>query len=186
MLPNKTEKAEFKEAVKKRKIYEAKVQQEIAECSPGAVYQNVWVGNGEFDVVVADYPVLSFVEIKFFRTNLNPNRVRHAIRKFRNYCKRVTEEGTDCKRNWLPYVPQTDSKRVTNKDILFKELSLFIPEGWRYRMVLVVPNKVIDIVIGSINETKAFSSQKQGQNFLLVDGIPLLAIPEKRIKDVFG
>lgn len=187
MLMNETEKAGFKEAMKRGKRYEAKVQQEITKCSPGSVYLNVRVGNiCEFDVVVADYPILSFVEIKFYRANLTPNRVRTEICKFRNHCKRITEEGEHWRKNWIPYLSQANLDILTNKDILFKKLSLFIPEGWRYRMILVVPNKSIGIVLNSLNETKAPSPQKQGQNLRLVDGIPLLAIPEKHIKEVFG
>ena len=188
MSLNETEKASFEEAMKRGKRYEAKVQQEIAKCSPGSVYSNVRVGCiCEFDVVVADYPVLSFVEIKFYRANLEPNRVRSAIRIFRNHCKRVTEEGASWKKKWIPYVPKTDNGADTNKDVLFKKLSLFIPESWRYRMILIVPNKSIDVVLSSLNETKAFIPQKkQGQNLVFVDGIPLLAIPEKRIEEVFG
>lgn len=188
MSSNETEKARFEKAMKRGKRYEAKVQQEIVGCSPGSVYLNVRVGSGEFDVVVADYPVLSFVEIKFYRSNLTPNTARSAIRKFRNYCKRVTEEKSDWERKWIPYVPQVDPGVSTNsnKDILFKKLSLFIPESWRYRMILVVPNKSINLVLDSLNQTKPFSLRKQGQNLVLVDGIPLLAIPEKRIKEVFG
>lgn len=183
---NKTEMAGFKEAMKRGKRYEAKVQQEIAKYSPGSVYLNVRVGSiCEFDVVVADYPVLSFIEIKFYRANLTPNRVRNEIRKFRNYCKRVTEEGQHWRKNWIPYLPQENPDVVTNKDVLFKKLSLFIPEGWRYRMILIVPNKSIGIVLSSLNETEVPSFKKYGQNLLFVDGIPLLAISEKRIKEIF-
>lgn len=54
-------------------------------------------------------------------------------------------------------------------------------------MILIVPNKSINTVLDSLNETKAFFPKtKQGQNLVIVDGIPLLAIPEKRIEDVFG
>ena len=187
MSLNRIESTAFEKQMKKGKIYEAKVQQEIAECSPGSVFRNVRVGSiCEFDLVVADYPVLSFIEIKFYRSNLSPNKVRSAIRKFRNHCKRVTEEGLDWKRKWIPYVPDTQSGIVTNKDILFKKLSLPISsEGWRYRMILIVPDKSIDAVLDSLNETKPFTPQKQGQNLRLVDGIPILVIPEKRIKAVF-
>lgn len=179
---------QFKEQMEKGKVYEAKIQQKITGCSPGSVYLNVRAGGGEFDVVVADYPVLSFVEIKFFRANLTPGRVRGTIRKFRNHCKRATEDGASWKKKWIPYVPPTDSDNGTShKEALFKKLSLFIPESWRYRMILIVPNKSINIVLDSLNETKAFIPKtKQGQNLVLVNGIPLLAIPEKRIEDVFG
>lgn len=183
---NEIKKAGFEEAMKRGKRYEARIQQTIAKYSSGSVYPNVRVGSiCEFDLIVADYPVLSFVEIKFYRANLTPNRVRNEVRKFRNYCKRVTEEGQQWRRNWIPYSPLIIPATATNKDILFKKLSLFIPEGWRYRMILVVPNKSIDIVLSSLNETKVPTSQKYGQNLLLVDGIPLLAIPEKHIKEVF-
>ena len=187
MSTNETEKAEFKEAMKRGKRYEAKVQQEITKYSLGSVYPNIRIGSiCEFDLVVADYPILSFVEIKFYRANLTPNRVRSEIRKFRNHCKRVTEEGQHWRRNWIPYLPQVNPDIVTNKDVLFKKLSLFIPEGWRYRMILVVPNKSIDVVLNSLNETKISSPKKHNQNLRLVDGIPLLAISEKRIKEVFA
>jgi hypothetical protein len=189
MSMNETEKTGFEEAMKRGKRYEARVQQEIAKCSSGSTYPNVRVGCiCEFDVVVADYPVLSFVEVKFYRANLEPNRVRTAIRLFRNHCKRVTEEKADWKKKWIPYLPQVDPSVSTNthKDTLFKKLSLFIPEGWRYRMILVVPNKSIDAVLGSLNENKMPSSKKHAQNLRLVDGIPLIAISEKRINEVFG
>lgn len=180
--------SQFKERMEKGKVYEGKIQQEIVKSSSGEVYLNVRAGAGEFDVLVADYPVLSFVEIKFFRANLTPGRVRGTIRKFRNHCKRITEEEPSWKKKWIPYVPLMDSDSGTShKDALFKKLSLFIPESWRYRMILIVPNKSINIVLESLNETKAFIPKtKQWQNLVIVDGIPLLAIPEKRIKDVFG
>ena len=179
---------QFKERMKKGKVYEAKVQSEIREASPGAVFPNVRVGSiCEFDVIVADYPTLSLVEIKYYRSNLDPNRVRVAVRKFRNHCKRATEDNSKWKRKWTPYIPQADPEfgTITNKELLFRKLSLHVSEGWKYRMVLVVPNKSFDIVLNSLNESQ-LHYQKADHNLLLIAGIPLLVIPEKRIGEVFG
>ena len=187
MSTNETEKAGFEKAMKKGKIYKVKVQQEIAKYATGRVESDVRIDNVcDFDIVIRDFPVLSFVEIKFYRGNLIPDRVRSATLQFRNRCKHVTEEESGWKRNWIPYFPQLDPDSPTNKDVFFKKLSLSTPECWRYRMILIVPNKSIDAVLGSLNGTKFLVPEKYEKYLRLVDGIPLLVVSEKRINEVFG
>ena len=187
MLVYETKKGEFKKNAEKGKKYEMHIQQQVAKYSTGSVHPNVTIGNFcEFDLIVANYPILSFVEIKFYRANLKANRVRQDIRKFRNHCKRVTEEELDWKKKWIPYTPPRDSEIITKRDILLKKLSLFVLESWKYRMILIVPNKSINVVLDSLNEDKAPSSRKHMQNLRMVDDIPILVIPQKRIQDVFG
>ena len=190
MSSNETKKAAFEKQMKKGKIYEAKVQSEIKEASPGEVYINVAVGNiCEFDAIVADYPILSFIEIKSYRSNIVPRRARSAVNKFREDCLKMVEDPTAYHRyrSWIPLPCSRDITQayLTNLQLLFEKLSITITEGWNFRMILIVPNKSFEVVLSTLRG-KPNPDGKSSHNLLNGDGPVLIVIPEKRIKEVFG
>lgn len=183
MLSEEKEKVgfEFQKAIEKGKKYEAKIQGEIEYISHGEVFNNVRLGNiCEFDVIVADYPLMIFVEIKAYRQNLRPERVRKAVRKLRHDAFTVVEDETLQYRCWTPCLSRKKGNgTITNKELLFEKLELEIKEGWKFRLVLIVPNKVFGSVITCL------TSYRYSGNIFNIYGIPLLVIPEKRVYEVF-
>jgi Holliday junction resolvase-like predicted endonuclease len=172
---------EFKKAIEKGKKYEAKIQSKIEEVSQGSVFNNVRIrAICEFDAIVADYPILTFVEIKAYRQNCRRARVRQAVRKLKQDACEVVEDESLKYSCWTPYISrEKDRGEVTNRELLFKKLELGIREGWKFRLVLIVPNKVLGRVMACL------ISHRYSDNVLDIDGVPLLVIPEKRINDVF-
>ena len=190
MLSEETEKRAFQKAMKKGKVYESRVQQKIQKVSSGNVFLNVVLGNlCEFDTIVADYPILSFIEIKAYRNNLVWGRARGAANKLRRLCLKVTED-TNVYRRYRTWVPRphprgTGSAQLTNLELLFEKLTLNITEGWSFRMFLIVPDISYSTVLLALKGGSKPNNDLP-KNLLYGDGPCLIVIPEKRINEVFG
>ena len=185
----KSTRFQFRAKMKKGKIFERKIQDEITKWSYADVFNNVQVGNiCEFDVVVADYPILTFIEIKAYRRNMKPERARYAISKLRKKCINATKENLKWNRYWTPCLSdKTEAGFVTNKELLFKKLGYDMIEGWRYRMMLIVPDISYEVVVKALTgEFMIRSTNKCPKNVIDIEGIPLIVIPAKKIKDVFS
>jgi len=190
MLLDKREKAGFEKAMKKGKKYESRIQDKIKKVSSGEVFFNVNISNyGEFDAIVADYPLLSFIEIKAYRTNLVWRRARAAANKLRKLCLKVTEDPVAHYHylSWIPRPRTYDDAHVylTNLQLLFKKLSMDVVDGWKFRMILIVPDKSYETVLLAL-KGKPNSNNRPPINLFEGDGPTLIVIPEKRIKEVFG
>lgn len=184
------DKAAFKKQIEVGRKFERKVQTLLETHSPGQVFRNVQVGTlCEFDVVVEDYPVISFVEIKRYREDFKQDRVRMAIRKFRKNCTTVTTNADTYDRTWLPYRNkrnERDSGEVTYFELLLNKLNIQQTEGWRFRMILIVPHEVYYKVIVSLAGYSMNSNKGIPKNLIDIDGIPLLIVRDTAIEGVFS
>ncbi|MDY6957728.1 MAG: hypothetical protein SVK08_01090 [Halobacteriota archaeon] len=171
------------------KKFEKSIQNDLTKASSGDVYCNVRVSHMyEFDAIVAEYPVLTFIEIKAYRSDMSPSRARVAARKLRRNCVDVTTNEEKWRVSWIPYSKSTvENEKLTHKERLFKKLEIDITEGWKYRMMLIVPDISYDIVLKSLSGDFMDKSRhtKYAKNLFDVEGIFLTVIPRKRIKDVF-
>jgi Holliday junction resolvase-like predicted endonuclease len=168
------------------KKYENKVQDIIEKYSAGKVYRNVWVGGFcEFDAVVEDYPLLTFIEIKRYRTDSVPNKVRTAVSKFKRHCSKIVDTGRIFDRKWYPDINEQNKNKDNEKtlfELLINKLEIETLEGWRFRLVLIVPNvaykRVIDTLSGRTQKTNTC-------NLINMDGIPVVVIRETAINATF-
>lgn len=180
---------QFKERMKKGKVYEARVQEELEKHSRGEVFKNIKISQlCEFDAVIVDYPLVTLIEIKFYRPNLIPSQVRQHAWKLQRICNRIMESSSQCSISWCPYhARKRHISNVTFLEVLYSKLGLTITEGWKFRMMLIVPKKSYNLVLASLrgDHLKANCVQIL-HNVIGIKGIPLIVIPEKRIEEVFG
>lgn len=168
------------------KKYERKVQQLLDTHSAGHVYRNVRIGTFcEFDAVVEDYPLLSFIEIKRYRSDFTPPRVRTAVNKFREHCSKIVNTGRRFDMTWYPYHNKwdTEDREDTLFELLLSRIDLPPVEGWRFRMVLIIPNAVYQRVVDSL---LGYRQPSNVRNLIVADGVPLTVIRESAINAVFG
>lgn len=173
-------------SMKKGKKYEGRIQRKIEESSEGQIYNNVQVGNiCEFDVIVADYPLLTFVEIKAYRLNMKKKPLLANIRKLKRDCVEVTTDPYQWNRSWTPCLSKVTTNGVaSNLEVLFNKLELGFTEGWKYRLCLIVPDRVYKLTLSHLHPTypplKSIPS-----NVVSIDDLPLVVIKEKNIKNAF-
>ena len=169
------------------KKYERKVQNLLDTHSAGQVYRNVRVGSFcEFDAVVEDYPLLTFIEIKRYRADFTPYRVRTAMNKFREHCTRIVDTGRRFDMTWYPHHNKWDQKEdmeVTLFELLLNKIDIKPVEGWRFRMMLIIPNAVYSKVVDSLY---GYNQPSNVRNLIEVDGVPLIVIRESAIKATFS
>lgn len=174
------------ENMAKGKKYEDKVQNLIEKYSTGKVYRNVRVGSlCEFDVVVEDYPLLTFIEIKRYRKDSVPTRVRSGVSKFRKHCSEIVDSSRIFDRKWYPDISEQNRNKYIEKtlfELLLNKMEIETLEGWRFRLVLIVPNasynRVIDALSGRTQKINI-------RNLLNMDGIPVIVIRETAIQGTF-
>lgn len=167
----------FFSEMKRGRKFEQAVQEEIEKITFGETFDNVRIDHMEFDVIIADYPLMTFVEVKAYRSNFSRDEIKKALIKLVRNCVTVTEDRTLCYRDWVPHGEKWGT--AGNRKWLLQKLEIDILEGWQFRMVLIVPDKSFVSVMSAI-KGKSYSS-----NLLDVDGFPLLVIPKRRIKDIF-
>lgn len=187
LKPKELEGFEYKRySMKKGKKYEGRIQRKIEESSEGQIYNNVQVGNiCEFDVIVADYPLLTFVEIKAYRLNMKKKALLANIRKLKRDCVDVTTDPYRWNRSWTPCLSKVRTNGIaSNLEVLFNKLEVDITEGWKYRLCLIVPDRVYERVLNYLHPTyppiKTIPS-----NVIEIEGLPLVVIKEKNIKNAF-
>ena len=168
---------QFLSEVQRGRKFEREVQGEIKKISFGQTFNNIRIDHMEFDVITADYPLMTFVEIKAYRSNFKRREIKKALIKLVRNCVTVTEDKTLCYKDWVPHKKKWET--AGNKKWLLYKLGITLLEGWQFRMVFVVPDKSFIPVLSAI-KGKQYSS-----NLLDVDGFPLLVIPKRRIKEVF-
>nr|QNO41454.1 hypothetical protein CIDILJJO_00001 [Methanosarcinales archaeon ANME-2c ERB4]QNO42112.1 hypothetical protein INBEEEIC_00014 [Methanosarcinales archaeon ANME-2c ERB4]QNO42313.1 hypothetical protein OEDCDHIP_00030 [Methanosarcinales archaeon ANME-2c ERB4]QNO42478.1 hypothetical protein LBOOMNCC_00031 [Methanosarcinales archaeon ANME-2c ERB4]QNO42698.1 hypothetical protein AOABALHP_00001 [Methanosarcinales archaeon ANME-2c ERB4] len=170
--------------------YERKVQTLLETHSIAPVFRNVRIGQlCEFDAVVEDYPLLTFIEIKRYRTDFAPNMVRVAVRKLRKDCTLIVNDTDVYERQWIPYRNKRNEKErgeVTYFELLLNKLNIKPIEGWQFRMVLIIPDavyiKVVESLMGYFMPKKSWLPR----NIIEVEGIPLHVVREGAIPLVFG
>jgi hypothetical protein len=171
-------KFEFMGELKRGRKFEREVQKKIEELTFGTSYNNVIIDRMEFDVIVADYPLLSFVEVKAYRTDLKRAKAKEAMIKLMKNCITVTEDDSLHYRDWVPRRDKWET--CGNRRWLLKKLGCTVFEGWQFRMLLIVPDKSFNVLTSLIDGSRPpFSS------LIDVEGYPLLVIPKKRINDIF-
>lgn len=169
---------EYLGELKRGRKFEREVQKKIEETTFGTVFNNVRIDRMEFDVIIADYPILSFVEVKAYRTDLNRERVKKAMTKLIKNCITVTEDNSLYYRDWIPHIDKWET--WGNRRWLLEKLGCNVFEGWQFRMLLIVPDKSFKVLMSLIEGKRPPFS-----NLLDVEGHPLLVIPKKRIGEVF-
>lgn len=158
--------------------FEGEVQKKVEETTFGRAFNNVQIDRMEFDIIVADYPILSFVEVKAYRKDLNRMRTKEAMIKLIKNCVTVTEDDSLYYHDWVPRIKKWET--FGNRRWLLKKLGCTIFEGWRFRMILIVPDKSFKVLMSLIEgKMPPFS------NLLDIEGYPLLVIPKKRIGEIF-
>jgi len=163
--------------LKRGRKFEDAIQREIREVTFGSTYSNVIVDRMEFDAIVADYPLMTFVEIKAYRSDFSRDRIKKALIKLVRNCVCVTEDVNLSYRDWVPVRNRWET--VGNRKFLLRKLKLDEFDGWRFRMMLIVPDKSFRPIMEQIE------GKRMGSNLLDIEGFPLLLIPRRRIKEVF-
>lgn len=165
------------------KKYEEKVQDLLEKYSMGKVHRNVRVGSFcEFDAVIEDYPLITFIEIKRYRADFVPDRVRMAVTKLRAHCSKIVYTGRKFDRTWYPH-SNNISEDETLFELLLKKMDIEQIEGWRFSMVLIVPNAAYKRVIESL---AGRNQRTPTRNMINIDGIPLIVVRETAINTTFG
>jgi hypothetical protein len=158
--------------------------------SPGQVFRNILVGSlCEFDAVVEDYPVMTFVEIKRYREDFKPDRVRRAVIKLREDCTTIVNSTEKWNCTWLPYRnkrQESEKGKVTKMELLLAKLNIKQTEGWRFRMVLIVPHEIYYKVLLSLHGYFVKSDKGNPKNLIEIDGIPLLVVRDTAIEGAFS
>ena len=181
--------AAFKSNMEVGKKFEHKIQTHIETHSPGQVFRNVRVASlCEFDAIVEDYPLLTFVEIKRYRSDFNNGSIRSEVRKFRKHCTSVVNNIDKRDHIWLPYQNKKNEKKngeTTYFELMLNKLNIQPAEGWRFRMILIVPNavyhKIVVVLQGYFNKHTQYPN-----NLIDIDGIPLIVIRESAIETTFS
>lgn len=168
---------QFFSDLKRGRKFEDTIYGEIKEVALGSTYRNVIVDHMEFDTIVADYPLMTFVEIKAYRSDFSRDRIKKALMRLVRNSVYVTEDANLSYRDWVPVRDRWET--MGNRRFLLEKLKLERIEGWRYRMVLIVPDKSFRPIMEQIG------GKRIGSNLLDVEGYPLLVISQRRIKDVF-
>ena len=168
---------QFFNDLKKGRKFEKETQREIEEVTVGNMYRNVIIDRMEFDAIVADYPLMSFVEIKAYRSNFSRDRIKKALIKLVRNCVYVTEDANLNYRDWVPVRERWAT--MGNRKFLLGKLKLDEWDGWRFRMILIVPNKSFKQIMAQIE------GKRKGSNLLDIEGFPLLVIPRRRINEIF-
>jgi len=168
---------QFFSELKRGRKFESEVQEEIGKITFGKIFNNVQIDHMEFDAIIADYPLMTFVEIKAYRSNFRRREIKKALIKLVRNCVTITEDQTLCYKDWVPHKEKWGT--TGNRKWLLQKLGIEILEGWQFRMVFIIPDKSFIPVMSAI-EGKRLSS-----NLLDIDGFPLLVIPKRRIKEVF-
>lgn len=157
--------------------FEKGVQEEIEKTTFGDTFNNVRIDHMEFDAIIADYPLMTFVEIKAYRSNFSREEIKKALIKLVKNCVTITEDKTLCYRDWVPHKEKWET--AGNRKWLLKKLGIGILEGWQFRMVFVIPDKSFIPVMSAIK------GKRLSSNLLDVGGFPLLVIPKRRVKELF-
>lgn len=168
------------------KKYERKVQTLLETHSAGQVFRNVWIGHMEFDAVVEDYPVLTFVEIKRYRSDFNVSRVRQAVMALREHCTCIVNSTRQYNEVWIPRGKwNVENGKVSRFELLLNKLDIKLIDGWRFRMVLIVPDKVYARVITALRGHFMKFAKTYPRNVVEMDGIPLVVIRDGAISSTF-
>ena len=170
-------KFQFLGEIRRGRKFEAEVQEEIRGITMGTAYNNVIFDRMEFDAIVADYPLMTFIEIKAYRSNFSRDQTKKALMKLVRNCVAVTEDANLRYRDWVPVRDRWET--MGNRKFLLGKLKVEQFEGWRFRMILIVPDRSFRVIMDQIE------GKRIGSNLLDVEGFPLLIIPKRRIKDVF-
>lgn len=183
------DKTAFKKQMEVGRKFERKVQDLLETHSPGQVFRNVRVGTYEFDAIIEDYPVMTFIEVKRYREDFKPDRVRKAAIKLRENCAVIVESTERWPCEWLPYInKQRESQKgnVTRMELLLRKLNIEQVEGWRFRMVLIVPHDIYYKVILSLQGYFVKRDTGIPKNLIDIDGIPLLIVRDTAIEGAFS
>ena len=168
---------QFLSELKRGRKFEREVQEEIEKITFGKTFNNVQIDHMEFDAIITDYPLMTFVEVKAYRSNFSRDEIKKALIKLVTNCVTITEDKTLCYRDWVPHKDKWET--AGNKKWLLKKLGIEIFEGWQFRMVLIVPDKSFTPIMSAIK------GKRLSSNLLDIDGFPLLVIPKRRIKEIF-
>ena len=153
------------------------IQEEIKKNTFGDIFNNVRIDHMEFDAIIADYPLMTFVEIKAYRSNFSREEIKKALIKLVRNCVTITEDKTLCYRDWVPHKEKWEISG--NRKWLLKKLGIDVFEGWQFRMLFIIPDKSFIPVMSAIE------GKRPSSNLLDIDGFPLLVIPKRRVKEIF-
>ena len=168
---------EFLGEMNRGRKFEGEVQKEIKDATCGMAYNNLRIDRMEFDIIVVDYPLMSFVEIKAYRANFKGREIEKALIKLVRNCATVTEDTSLSYRDWVPRSAKWET--CGNRKWLLKKLGCTVMGGWRFRMMLIVPDRSFKGIMSAI------CGKRDSSNLLDIENYPLLVIPRKRIKEVF-
>lgn len=187
------DKTAFKKQIGDGKKFERKVQTLLETHSPGQVFRNVTMGRiCEFDAIIMEYPLMTFIEIKRYRSDFNGQSVRRAVIKLRNDCTKAVYDADQRDHSWTPHgLPSCERKNrrkgmVTHFEVLCDKLNIQPIDGWRFRMVLIVPDAVHKKVLYFLEGSFRKAHTRYPHNLIDVDGIPLHVLRERAIPTVFG
>ena len=179
----------FKKQMEVGKKFERKVQTLLETHSPGQVFRNVRVGSlCEFDAIVADYPLMTFVEIKRYRSDLRPSRVKKAVIKLQSDCKTIVNSTKRWPCTWIPYRNkrnEVEKGEVTKMELLLNKLNIKTTEGWRFRMMLIVPNDSYHTVLSALHSNFRENKESYPNNLVEIEGTPLIVLRNSAIEETF-
>ena len=168
---------QFLAEMEKGRKFEREAQVEIEKVTFGKTFNNVLIDHMEFDAIITDYPLMTFVEIKAYRSNFSREEIKKALIKLVRNCVTITEDKNLCYRDWVPHKEKWETSG--NRKWLLKKLGIEVLEGWQFRMVFIIPDKSFTSVMSAIK------GKRPSSNLLDIQGFPLLVIPKRRIKEVF-